>query len=131
MFKRACAFLVFALCLAAAPWDGQRGPFTLYTVAFHANATPALGFLPGYVPGISKDSMGISVLCADSTITAARLTVTYKDEDGSEKEVILVANLYPIAWDRNVGWGGVMTDVPESRILRVKLTALRDGEVYQ
>lgn len=115
------ALLLLPLLAFAAPWDGTRGPFSLVTITSPGTANLPIG-LPS-VPGV-PDSTTIFIRCANPEVTGVRLTVIYRDGSGAELEMRLLSDFN--AW----GFGGANITVPQSQIVSVKLTELRNGPSY-
>jgi hypothetical protein len=121
MLTRAAALLLLPLLLTAAPWDGTKGPFSVYTFT-----SP----LPGVqaAPGTSPVTV-IVVRTADTTISAVRVSLTYRTETGTLHTIHLLSNVTRRGFDQ-WGDGGVVSQIPEGRIESVRFTELRDGESH-
>jgi len=119
--KRLAALLMLTAvsALAAAPWDGTKGPFSLFTFT-------QVGYLPG-VPGMNNpNAPSLTIIwlgCSDPTITAARAAVSYTDQSGNPQQAVLLSSF-------TNGNGILVTTISQYQITDIKLTALHDGQTY-
>jgi hypothetical protein len=117
MFKRAALFIALALPLAAAPWDGVRGSFTVVTLT-SPTSIPGVPSIPTAVAAYTV----MNIQCSDSSVTAVRVRLTYRDDNG-ERQISLLADLVD-------GRGGIVTGIPQDQITAAALTELRDGASF-
>jgi len=112
MFARAALVLVVAVhSLAAAKWDGPRGPFTIHSYE-----------VPEAFVGI-KGLIVIAVRCSDPSITNASIEIQHADALGQVVTLRLSTEL-------THGNGGVLVGLSEHLVVSVKVIARRDAGEY-
>jgi len=71
--KLLIALLLASVMLAAAPWDGTKGDFTITTSTFPGIWGPAPA---SNTPNMDRNSLFIKVTCSNPAVSAVRISVT-------------------------------------------------------
>jgi hypothetical protein len=121
LLKFAALVATLVLGVNAASWDGTKGPLAVATVTFSSGTGTNLPGVP-IIPGPLVWHTTIFIKCSDTTVSAVRVRVTYRDSSG-DHSVTRIADFAD-------GYGGITLTIPLDQITAATFTELKDGSTY-